>query len=1716
MADKVIKSIGIRIILMIWVISICVLLYPSNVKSSEVVEDGIIDESLYYTLDSEGILFIQGNGGIIGKEFFKDRRDINEVVFKCTVTEIGDSAFENCTSLKSIKLPEGLKRIGRKSFASCSSLIEVTVPDSVTWIDSAAFEGCNNMESISLPFIGVSQSQTGHQSCFGYIFGFYKRSAGEVDCINCAGVGQNDAPCIYSKKPISSNSYYNYKTNSTAHVAAFRYSIGNTTLSNTNKDYMLFGEPISNGKHSCNPIKPWCKFYSPGNIPSDHDIECLFSDFKHFVPYDSGSGIQIMSNGFPRRFIWADENVGQVEWLLKSRRVGIKAETTIETVGIESDLKKSYYSVYSNAPSGDVVLDKHYELLRRGWLETYYFNIPPSLKTVRFTAESEINGYEFLNLKTVDTIVFDSQPVVNNDAFYGCTANVVYNAENASDEYSTWNSGAITYQYSVISSNEAQITGFSSAETTRILAVPEIMDGYTVTRIGENAFAGTSIERAAIPNTVKAVGAGAFDGCKSLSKITFGSGLEEIGECAFRECAIVQITLPNNLTSIKDNAFYNCVELSSVTFNSKLEHIGNSAFKNTSLSVLSFPESLQTIGNNAFEGSSLLHEVDFKLGIISIGNYAFSKCGNLNSIIIPKKIRNLADGLFYMCTNLEQVTLAGTIETVGEKTFEGCSSLVEFPFGNELTDIGYRAFADCVRLTSISLPQSMINIYPEAFVGCVNLSSLHVFDSLRYVGMNSLSNVGNLTVSVKYKEGHLNNNLLRGQDVIWVVLDSRITSIGDGVFNNCNLLKGISCSVSDLNKGEAFFSDKLSSLGCNVFQAASCIEKIILPDSITSIGEHAFDDSGKVMVEFYYVFGILEERIIQGQSIGRLQIDNGITCIGDSSFADCDLLNDISVPDGLNIIGSDVFDGCNATLTIRYENGLIKKGLFSEKLGSISNLIVESGISIGENAFSGNTCLTDVEIRGAEQVDKRAFSECTGILTTSLNAQMIADSAFAGCSSLNTVILEGTRAIGEKAFYNNSALNNINFGESIKSIGSQAFCGCIELTNVSLPETIEYIGEEAFKDDNALAVINIPEGLEVIPDGIFYNCTSLVRAVIPNNIIKIGKNAFYNCIDMRTVSIGNKVTEIDDCAFWGCEKIRTVIFPDILERIGACAFEGCKMLYDIQLPNKLSYIGFGSFRSCTSLEAVSIPNGVELLESSTFYGCSSLERVDLGVGTIKLGERCFYGCGYLKDVFIEGDIEEILSNCFYSVFDATLYAYDNEYVEQYCDENGLTYYNLAQDFTMEMTAPDKTEYLEGEELDLTGLTLDVTYANGETKSITSGYTVSGYDPVQFGAQLITVTYHGQSKTFTVNVAENHVPGNWAEIIAPGCTTEGEEAIRCIHCGRTLSTRTTDPLGHSFGEWIVYREAAADEAGESRRYCSRCDVYESQVIPKTSHEHSFTGAEEIIREATCTETGEKRIHCAETECVEYISQEIAALGHDYISVVTLPTASSQGYTTHTCSRCGDSYTDNFVDQLPAVDENAPQFVIESKLAKSGEAVDVSILLKNNPGIASVKAKVAFDSDLVLTAVTYGEQLGGTATLPQRLQSPVVLHWYNGFENTDGDVVLATLTFMVSDTAETGEHVITLSYDPDDVYNINEENIEFAIIDGILTVRAYVPGDINGDGKVNNKDLTRLCQHLAEWDVEVNALALDVNGDGKVNNKDLTRLCQYLAEWDVQIY
>ncbi|MBP3308320.1 MAG: leucine-rich repeat protein, partial [Clostridia bacterium] len=89
------------------------------------------------------------------------------------VTAIGSSAFEDCTSLTSVTIPNSVTSIGSSAFSYCTLLTSITIPNSVISIGSSAFEGCSSLESMTIPFAGgsIKKSTDTYQYPFGYIFG---------------------------------------------------------------------------------------------------------------------------------------------------------------------------------------------------------------------------------------------------------------------------------------------------------------------------------------------------------------------------------------------------------------------------------------------------------------------------------------------------------------------------------------------------------------------------------------------------------------------------------------------------------------------------------------------------------------------------------------------------------------------------------------------------------------------------------------------------------------------------------------------------------------------------------------------------------------------------------------------------------------------------------------------------------------------------------------------------------------------------------------------------------------------------------------------------------------------------------------------------------------------------------------------------------------------------------------------------------------------------------------------------------------------------------------------------------------------------------------------------------------------------------------------------------------------------------------------------------
>lgn len=157
----------------------------------------------------------------------------------------------------------------------------------------------------------------------------------------------------------------------------------------------------------------------------------------------------------------------------------------------------------------------------------------------------------------------------------------------------------------------------------------------------------------------------------------------------------------------------------------------------------------------------------------------------------------------------------------------------------------------------------------------------------------------------------------------------------------------------------------------------------------------------------------------------------------------------------------------------------------------------------------------------------------------------------------------------------------------------------------------------------------------------------------------------------------------------------------------------------------------------------------------------------------------------------------------------------------------------------------------------------------------------------------------------------HTPVSIADVPAT-CTAKGVTGrVQCSVCGKMINNgTTTDVLGHTWSEW-VRTDPSCTAAGSNIRECSVCHEYDIRTIAALGHQTVTDAAVP----ATCTETGlSEGSHCSRCGTVFVEQAETDALGHEYEAAVTEPTCTKEGYTTHTCIRCPDSYTDTSTEAL----------------------------------------------------------------------------------------------------------------------------------------------------------------------------------------------------------
>jgi hypothetical protein len=338
------------------------------------------------------------------------------------------------------------------------------------------------------------------------------------------------------------------------------------------------------------------------------------------------------------------------------------------------------------------------------------------------------------------------------------------------------------------------VTGVGTCTDTSIY-VPEQIDGYKVTAIGESAFASSkTLKSIYLPDGLELIGEYAFASCRNLDnirvpdsiKIVANNALSGTDDLNFKEYdaadyigndenpylvlvrgtsevekispttkviyngafsrayEIEELTLPEGLTYIGGSAFYGCIELKKINIPSTLIGIGRKIFEFCDKLEYTEHENGQYLGNDQNPYMMLYKAPEGEIKINEntkiIYSDAFAMNETVTTVEVPDNVICIADAAFISCSALVSVTLPSGLDVISENLFAGCSSLKEITLPEGIKQIGQNAFWLCESLESVVIPNGTVYIGAEAFKDCTSLSTLTIPSSVTSTGINAFEN----------------------------------------------------------------------------------------------------------------------------------------------------------------------------------------------------------------------------------------------------------------------------------------------------------------------------------------------------------------------------------------------------------------------------------------------------------------------------------------------------------------------------------------------------------------------------------------------------------------------------------------------------------------------------------------------------------------------------------------------------------------------------------------------------------------------------------------------------------------------------------------------------------------------------------------------------------------------------------------------------------------
>ena len=420
---------------------------------------------------------------------------------------------------------------------------------------------------------------------------------------------------------------------------------------------------------------------------------------------------------------------------------------------------------------------------------------------------------------------------------------------------------------------------------------------------------------------------------------------------------------------------------------------------------------------------------------------------------------------WYMHNNdgILKVVIGEGITELCDTAFVDREELSEVVFPSTLTHIGVAAFYRCTSIKNITIPTSLETLEMAAFAAC-NFTNVYISDLEHWL------NLDRTKCQMTYENLYLNGNL--------------VTQIQ--------------------------YPASCASVWTDGFRGNQSLQKVMLPDTVSYIGEYAFYDCDGLLevvlsknVNFLrpYTFGACD-------SLTTLTIPAGVSAVADYVFAEKDnagwsAIKTLRFAGSAPLFGTSAFSQVNATVYYPANDPSWTPQVRQNYGGQIN--------WVADSSLPGGTSKPEVLASGTCGPNATWSFSSAGTLTISGTGEVTSKPWLTDYASVirHLKVEEGITVLEESAFYEATSLQQVSLPNSLTKIESACFEYCTGLTQIIIPDSVHTIGSAAFKG-SGLKKVYLPNSLKTLSINLFANCHDLMEITIPASVTSVEEMVFSN------------------------------------------------------------------------------------------------------------------------------------------------------------------------------------------------------------------------------------------------------------------------------------------------------------------------------------------------------------------------------------------------------------------------------------------------------------------------------------------------------------------------------------------------------------------------------------------------------------------------------